>query len=76
MPLYWCVPDGWMWASASTGAVEAGGVTTFTNEIRTRTEEPEKGKKPKTPGDTVTIDDYDTPLGVYVVINHVGDCFD
>ena len=59
-----------------TGAVEAGGVTTFTNEIRTRTEEPEKGKKPKTPGDTVTIDDYDTPLGVYVVINHVGDCFD
>ena len=40
--------------------------------------------KPTTPDDgrkvpgkpTVVFEDYDTPLGVEVIINHVGDCFD
>lgn len=32
---------------------------------------------PKVPGKvTFIIDEYDTPLGVEVMINHVGDCFD
>ena len=63
-----------------TDAVEEGNATTFTNTLWTRPEEPgdgSKGKKAQTPGPTVTIfDEYMTPLGVEVVINHVGDCFD
>ena len=59
-----------------TGAVEKDGITTFTNAIWTRTETPPPGRKPKTPGEVVTIEEYDTPLGVEIVINHVGDCFD
>ena len=50
---------------------------TFTNSIWTRPENPTQGKKPKTPGQaTYIFEDYDTPLGVEIVINHVGDCFD
>lgn len=53
------------------------GVTTFTNRLWERPEEPTQGKKPKNPGNPViTIDEYDTPLGVNVIINHVGDCYD
>ena len=55
---------------------ESGGVTTFTNSIWKRPDNPVKGKKPKTPGDVVDIEEYDTPLGVEIIINHVGDCFD
>ncbi len=55
---------------------QKNGVTTFTNTIWKRPEEPGPGKKPKTPGDVVTIEEYETPLGVEIVINHVGDCFD
>lgn len=33
--------------------------------------------KPKVPGKVAfIIDEYDTPLGVEIMINHVGDCFD
>ena len=53
-----------------------GTVTTFTNRLWKRPDEPGPGKKPKTPGDTVEIDEYETPLGVEIIINHVGDCFD
>lgn len=36
-----------------------------------------KGKPPKTVGPPIAIiEDYDTPLGVEVAINHAGDCFD
>ena len=59
-----------------TGAVEKDGVTTFTNTLWERPETPDKGKKPKTPGEVVTFEEYDTPLGVEIIINHVGDCFD
>ena len=55
---------------------EKDGLTTFVNATRKRPDTPEQGKKPKTPGETVTIDEYDTPLGVEIIINHVGDCFD
>lgn len=37
---------------------------------------PPKGRAPKRVGDWITFDDYDTPLGVTVMINHVGDSFD
>lgn len=49
----------------------------FTNVLWDRPDTPTGGKKPKTTGDTWFIfEEYDTPLGVEVVINHVGDCFD
>ena len=59
-----------------TGAEEQNGVMVFTNTVWKRPDQPNKGKKPKTPGDVFTIEDYDTPLGVEIIINHVGDCFD
>ena len=34
------------------------------------------GKQPKRPREIITIEGYDTPLGVDIYINHVGDCFD
>lgn len=53
-----------------------GTLTVFTNTLWKRPENSE-GKKPKLPGKpTEFIDEYDTPLGVAVTINHVGDCFD
>ena len=49
----------------------------FTNTRWTPPGDNPPGKPPKTPGDTwYVFEDYDTPLGVEVVINHVGDCFD
>ena len=54
-------------------------VTTFTNAIWTRKVPPtEEGKKPpKIPGiPTIRIDDYETPLGIGVILNHVGDCYE
>lgn len=57
--------------------VTEGNVTVITNEVWQREEEPKMGKTPKVPGNDLTlIDEYDTPLGVEVIINHVGDCFD
>lgn len=54
-----------------------GNITVFTNTIWKRPDEPEHGKKPKVPGKPTEIfEEYDTPLGVEVMINHVGDCFD
>ncbi len=56
---------------------QRGNHMTFTNSVWTRPENPTQGKKPKTPGQaTYIFEDYDTPLGVEIVINHVGDCFD
>ena len=53
-----------------------GDVTVFTNTIWKRPDTPTQGKKPKTPGEVVNIEEYETPLGVEIIINHVGDCFD
>ena len=63
-----------------TGKDVSGNNAVFTNTVIERgKEEPPEGKKkpPKTRGDNyLIIEDYGTPLGVEVVINHVGDCFD
>ena len=57
--------------------VTKGNVTVITNKLWTRPDQPKFGKKPKTTGDTFfELEDYETPLGVEVIINHVGDCFD
>ena len=59
------------------GVTENGSTMTFTNAIWERPENPTTGKKPKTTGETwFVFEEYDTPLGVEVIINHVGDCFD
>lgn len=56
---------------------QRGNTMIFTNTVWTRPENPPKGRKPKTPGKTwYVFEEYDTPLGVEIVINHVGDCFD
>ena len=54
-----------------------GTMTVFTNELWTRPDKPKRGAPPKVPGDDVEIfEDYDTPLALEILINHVGDCFD
>ena len=56
-----------------------GNTTVFTNSIIEREENPPEGKKTPTRkrgNPYLIIDDYGTPLGVDVIINHVGDCFD
>ena len=56
--------------------VVEGNVTVITNEPYHNDGTP-KGKKPASRGPgTEHLEDYDTPLGVNVIINHVGDCFD
>ena len=60
-----------------TGVTENNRTMTFTNTLWERPENPPEGKTPKTPGDPLFVfEEYDTPLGVEVTINHVGDCFD
>ena len=61
-----------------TGYEVVGDTTTFTNSLYVRPEPPEDKKVPKKKRgeELFIIDDYDTPLGVEVIINHVGDCFD
>ena len=60
-----------------TGVKEEGNSMTFTNTVWERPEKPTEGKTPKTTGETwYFFEEYDTPLGVEVIINHVGDCFD
>ena len=50
-------------------------VTVITNGLVTTP--PPGDKPPKRPGPpTLIINDYGTPLGVEIAINHVGDCFD
>ena len=55
-----------------------GDVTTLTNKLFEYPEEPPEGKQvPPTRGTPViVIEEYGTPLGIEVIINHVGDCFD
>ena len=48
-----------------------GSATTFMNKPWTRPDQPSQGRKPKTAGETLYVfDEYDTPLGVEIVINH------
>ena len=54
-----------------------GTVTVFTNRVIGVPEPPEGEKKPRQPGnDWDDLPEYDTALGLEVIINHVGDCFD
>ena len=61
-----------------TDVTITGNTVIFTNTLRHRDETPPEGKpSPKKRGSNyLIIEDYGTPLGVEVVINHVGDCFD
>jgi hypothetical protein len=61
-----------------TDVTITGNTVIFTNSLRHRDETPPEGKpSPKKRGSNyLIIEDYGTPLGVEVVINHVGDCFD
>lgn len=54
-----------------------GQMTEIVNKPWDRENIPENQKPKRVPGNTFYIfEDYDTPLGVEVLINHVGDCFD
>ncbi len=54
-----------------------GNMTILTNSFRTRPEPPPGRRLPPVPGTPLEeFDDMETPLGVEVMINHVGDCFD
>lgn len=58
-------------------AIEVGNTWTFTNvSLETPTTGTPKGKTKGRGKPTTELEDYDTPLGVNVMINHVGDCFD
>ena len=63
---------------AATKITISGNTTIFTNGLRNREENPPEDKPvPEKHGNAyLVIEDYGTPLGVDVVINHVGDCFD
>ena len=55
----------------------AGSVTTFTNSyVYTKNTTTTKTNTPRHGNPTEELEDYKTPLGVNVMINHVGDCFD
>ena len=56
----------------------AGSVTIFVNELHGKGDPPEGKHIPKNRrgNQYLIIQDYGTPLGVEVPINHVGDCFD
>jgi hypothetical protein len=59
------------------GTTVAGSVTIFVNELHHQGEPPEDKKVPHRRGNQyLLIEDYGTPLGVDVAVNHVGDCFD
>ena len=54
-----------------------GIATIFTNRIVNVPKVPANQPQPKTPGDTwFVFEEYDTALGIPILINHVGDCFD
>ena len=60
-----------------TDVSTSGTVTTFTNSLWQRPELENGDEPPKTPGTVLYVfEEYETPLGVEVMINHVGDCFD
>ena len=62
------------------GIIETNGlITIITNNIIKIPDVPEDYKqpdKPKKKTKLVEFDEYTTALGINVIINHVGDCFD
>ena len=76
-------PAVYSWAEQETlyyvadGATVNGDVTTLNNRITRVPEIPQGYKPPKVPTNEWTIfEEYDTALGMELLINHVGDCFD
>nr|AHF25645.1 collagen adhesin [uncultured bacterium Contigcl_24] len=60
-----------------TGVVQEGSTTVFTNTVVNVPQTPTGNKTPATPGgDWATFEEYETALGIELIINHVGDCFD
>jgi len=62
-----------------TGNETSGTTTVLTNTIVEEPDEPGEGKNPPTKRrgtSLLVIEDYGTALGVDVIINHTGDCFD
>ena len=56
---------------------QQGNTTIFTNSFTQIPKVPDLPKKPTVPDGTwERFEEYDTPLGVQTIINHVGDCFD
>ncbi len=53
-----------------------GTSTVFTNKLRERVTAQREDSPPQKGGNYLIIDEYSTPLGVAVTINHVGDCFE
>ena len=53
-----------------------GNTTTFINQYREVVVPTPPGKKKRSGGGLTYLDDYETPLGVQVIINHVGDCYE
>jgi hypothetical protein len=77
------VPITYTWTEQSVfgyvsdGGVRTGETTVFTNTYRSVVLPPPPGKKRGGSGIPPTfLDDYETPLGVEVSINHVGDCYE
>ena len=61
-----------------TSVIITDDMTVFTNTYRHRPPPPpDTPVPPNVPGEPlIEIEDYGTPLGIEVIINHVGDCFD
>ena len=60
-----------------TDVQQNGTMMTFTNTLWSRPELEEGEQAPKVAGTVwYVFEEYETPLGVEVMINHVGDCFD
>ena len=71
----WTEPD--IISYTRTNVTTIGNTTVFTNTLWRRQDVPDQGQTPKTPGnETRVFDEYNTPLGIAVSINHAGDCFD
>ena len=60
-----------------TDVTQEGSTMVFTNSLWQRPELENGEEPPKVPGNVLYVfEEYETPLGVEVMINHVGDCFD
>jgi hypothetical protein len=58
----------------TSSSTSTGNTTVFTNTYRQPVVPNTPGKGGGTP--VYVFEDYDTPLGVEVIINHVGDCYE
>ncbi len=54
----------------------SGTTTVFVNKVRERPQTQREDAPPRKGNTYLIIDEYGTPLGVNVVVNHVGDCFE